>query len=83
MNRFRATALAVLAGGFTIGMCACAALKDLPDTAVDLTLAASLADAKGQTEMGRMNTPLAYSVEIDFFNISANQKAGCDGRLHS
>ena len=33
MNRFQTTALAFLVGGFTTGMCACAALKDLPDTA--------------------------------------------------
>jgi hypothetical protein len=58
MNRFRTTALAFLVGGFTTGMCACAALKDLPDTAFlgtcaviaavtwVMILAAELADAR-------------------------------------
>ena len=68
MNRFRTTTLASLVGGFTIGMCACATLKDLPDTAFlgicadvaaltwVMTLAAELADAKGQTEMDGLST---------------------------
>ena len=58
MNRFRTTALALLIAGFTTGMCACAALKDLPDTAFlgvcaviaamawIMMLAAELADAR-------------------------------------
>ena len=68
MNRFRTTTLAFLVGGFAIGMCACAALKDLPDTAFlgtcavvaaltwVMTLAAELEDAKGQTEMDGLST---------------------------
>ena len=72
MNRFQTTALAFLVGGFTTGMCACAALKDLPDTAFlgtcaviaamtwVMMLAAELADAKSPTKEGRMNRPSAY-----------------------